>query len=67
MKLISSLIIALFSALLAFGFSHYQGDDRYVVLNKGKYQKDSTFAMLEFLLMGGLSIFFFSIDDYFCL
>ncbi|OLS10848.1 hypothetical protein AUQ39_02515 [Lacticaseibacillus casei] len=59
MKLISSLIIALFSALLAFGFSHYQGDDRYVVLNKGKYQKDSTFAMLEFLLMGGLSIFSF--------
>lgn len=51
MGLVDSLILAVFSAAMGFGFSHFQSDDRYVALNKGKYQLESTGALLSAIAM----------------
>ena len=51
MELADSLILAGFSAMVGFGLSHFQSDDRYVVLNKGKYQLESTGTVLSFFAM----------------
>lgn len=46
-----NLIMSFITFLVGFGLAHFEADDRFSVLNKGKYQLESTGTMLAIFFM----------------